>query len=418
MIFYNKIAYHTLLQLIARSLATFANFLIIIMIGKTLGSFGLGQYNKVFAFIGIFSLFVDFGINASFLKLGRDNDVGRLILLRLLIAVVVFLVIQPLIIFLPYDNSFQTGFSPQEKLYIEIVASVLFLYAVVHSLNALFQKWQRFDLLIWPNLAYGVSALAIAFYAVFTHQLLFFFLATSGGLALYSVTAFFLAAPSFLQVNSGQSVSKTLVRRLFLKSLPIGLTLFLNILYVRADVLLLSFFRPTQEVGIYTLAYKFFEFPLSLSFFVMNALYPVFLQKHQENRRHFYHEVKKAVFWLSGFSLLILTLAFFFAPLVGLIRQDFLPSVAPFRILVFSYPIFFLSNLLLWVIITENKEKILPLVYGSSLAANVMLNLIFIPRFGYMASSAITIVCELFVLAFFAIFLNRFAFKKITNYDA
>jgi len=81
-----------------------------------------------------------------------------------------------------------------------------------------------------------------------------------------------------------------------------------------------------------------------------------------------------------------------------LVKPEFSPSILPFRILSFSYPIFFLSNLFLWVIITKNKEKVLPFVYGSSLVLNVFLNLIFIPRYGYNASAAITVFSELFVL--------------------
>jgi len=171
-----RVSLHTLYQLIARSFITLANFFIILLIAKSLGSFGLGQYNKVFAFIGISSLLVDFGLNAIFLKVGTIHELYLLIILRFLLAVVVFLLIQPIIFILPYDAILSSGFSFQEKIYIEILAGVLFLYAFSHSLNALLQKHQRFDLMIGPSLVWGLMGLVISFFGFYSKNLVFFFL--------------------------------------------------------------------------------------------------------------------------------------------------------------------------------------------------------------------------------------------------
>jgi len=133
----------------------------------------------------------------------------------------------------------------------------------------------------------------------------------------------------------------------------------------------------------------------------MNAFYPLFLKKYMKNKMRFYHDVKNIAFVLFICAVVIVIVTFLLAPLIGLIRHDFEASIRPFRILIFSYPIFFLSNLLLWVIITENREKILPFVYGASLGLNVVLNGVFIPRFGLLASSFITVISEFFVLVYF-----------------
>lgn len=416
MSFYLKIGLNTFYQLLARSFTTFANFVIILLVAKSLGSFGLGQYNKVFTFVGIFSLFVDFGLNAIFLKIGRERHLFLLIILRLIIASIIFILIQPIIFILPYNATLHSGFSFQEKIYIEIVALVLFLYAFSHSLNVIFQKHERFDLTIWPSLVWGAISLIIGVYSFYTKNLFFFFLAMVIGLVGYVVAAFILLV---FKLGLGREIFSCLptdfkfIKDLFKKSLPLGTTLFLNLLYIRADVLILSILRPTVEVGIYTLAYKFFEFPLNLSFFIMGSLYPIFLKSHKEGRNKLYSQVKKSALFILLFSFFILIFTFAAAPLIGLIKHEFYQSILPFRILVISYPIFFLSNLLLWVLITENKERILPLVYSCSLILNVVLNLIFIPLYGYNASAVITVVSELFVFVFFIFLLKNF--KKMTS---
>lgn len=407
---YLKVAESTLYQLIARSLTTFSNFIIILLIAKSLGSFGLGQYNKVFAFVGIFSLFVDFGMSAIFLKLGKDRDLPLLIISRLIIALIIFVTIQPILFSLPYNQTLHAGFSWQEKIYVEIVALVLFLYAFTHSFNVIFQKKQRFDLTIWPSAVYGLIVIIIASYSFFNKNLTWFFLATIIGLlANLSLSLFLIYKKLHLAKPNLHYVSTNLpfITTLFKKSLFLGATLFLNILYVRVDVLILSFLRSTTEVGIYTLAYKFFEFPLNFSTFIMSALYPIFLKTYQKNKDKFSKQVKKSALFIFIFSFFIFIFSLVAAPAISLIKHEFYQSILPFRILSFSYPIFFLSNLFLWVIITKNKERILPLVYGCSLILNIVLNLIFIPQYGYNASAVITVVSELFVLAFFILLLKN-----------
>jgi O-antigen/teichoic acid export membrane protein len=408
MSFYWKIGLNTFYQLIGRSLTTFANFIIILLIASSLGGFGLGQYNKVIAFVGIFSLLVDFGLNAVFLKVGTIHELSLLVILRLIIASIVFILIQPIIFILPYNKIIGSGFSFQEKIYIEIISLVLFLFAFSHSLNAIFQKYQRFDLTIFPNLVWAIISLSFGIYSFYTRKLFLFFLAMVFGLVGYVVTALVLIR-RFLNVETTRRVVSTdilFIKKMFKKSLPLAASLFLNLIYVRADVFILSILKPTIEVGIYTLAYKFFDFPLNLSFFIMGALYPVFLKSKKEDKKIFYQQIKKSGLIIFIFSFFIFLFSFIGAPLIGLIKQEFYQSILPFRILSFSYPIFFLSNLFLWVIITEGKEKILPFIYGASLILNVVLNLIFIPQFGYNASAVITVFSELFVLTFFTFFLK------------
>ena len=260
-----------------------------------------------------------------------------------ILALFLYLAIQPVIFLLPYDTVSHTGFSHGEKWAIELVGTVFFIYAFVHSFHALFQKWERFDLAITPNIAYGVLAISLSFVAFFTKNLMLFFAATIFGLMLYAIFAG-IAIKVRKPIAYTFRIEGHVMRKLFARSLPLGFMLLLNVLYVRADVLILSLFRPTEQVGRYTLAYKFFEFPLNLSFFMMNALYPLLLRIRKAGRVVFYSELKKTTGIIVGISIIIMVAAFVGVPLIGMIKSDFSASVEPFRILSTSYPIFFLSN--------------------------------------------------------------------------
>ena len=110
--------------------------------------------------------------------------------------------------------------------------------------------------------------------------------------------------------------------------------------------------------------------------------------------------IKKSAVFLFVSSLLLTIACLVFAPLISLVKVDFAPSVTPFRILSASLPIFFLSSLFMWVLIAQDKQWLLLKIYGAGMIVNIVLNLLFIPRFGYYAAAVITVVSEAVVLFF------------------
>ena len=73
-------------------------------------------------------------------------------------------------------------------------------------------------------------------------------------------------------------------------------------------------------------------------------------------------------------------------------------SKLPLVILASGIPFFFLSALLWHVLIIFGKQKNLVLVYGAGALFNLITNLIFIPKFGYLAAAATTVISEAFIL--------------------
>ena len=169
--------------------------------------------------------------------------------------------------------------------------------------------------------------------------------------------------------------------------------------------MILTVFRSTSEVGVYGLARSFFEFPLAIPTFFMNAIYPILIQRTKNKKQKTKIQetglldiVKKSMIFLIISSLLLFVICFLLSPYLILIKQDFAPSVNVFRILVLGLPIFFLSSLFMWVLIAFGKQKLLALIYGNVMIVNVLLNLFFIPRYGPQAAAIILIISELIVL--------------------
>ena len=182
--------------------------------------------------------------------------------------------------------------------------------------------------------------------------------------------------------------------------------LFFNLVYFRIDIFLLSILKPSADVGIYGLSYKFFDTFLAIPLFLSNVLYPLLLQEINSKGR-FKNIVKRytPVFLISSF--LIIIIFWFAAPLFSVIRPEYALSVLPFRILLLSLPFFFLTSFFQWILISKKERNFLMILYLIFAVINILLNYIFIPSYGYVASAVITDICEGLVLVFMFIKLTR-----------
>jgi len=74
---------------------------------------------------------------------------------------------------------------------------------------------------------------------------------------------------------------------------------------------------------------------------------------------------------------------------------------------------FFLSSPLTWVLVVKNRQGVLPFLYGFALLFNVILNIIFIPQYNYLASAVITVLTEFLVLAVLAVIVFLAEYRRM-----
>ena len=90
-------------------------------------------------------------------------------------------------------------------------------------------------------------------------------------------------------------------------------------------------------------------------------------------------------------------------------------SSIAFNILVMGSFAFFVSAPISWIILIEQKQKTLPIIYGLALSFNVILNLIFIPKYDYIAAGAITVITECLVVLMLMFVVRKEGMLKVTN---
>ena len=189
-------------------------------------------------------------------------------------------------------------------------------------------------------------------------------------------------------------VDTALLRRWLRMAMPFALGAFLTNVYFRADVTILQHFKPFQEVGWYTFAYKPFEALQFVPLAVQAAVYPLLAVYYRDSRERLgaaYARFFKVLVVL-GWPLTVGT--FVLAVPVGRLFQLFPQSIPSLRILALAIVFLFINSSFTAMLYAIDRQDLFAWTTAIAVVVNVGLNLAFIPRFGYLAASAITVVTE------------------------
>ena len=398
-----RVFYNAGAQILGKGFTAGTTLIVTLLVGRSLGPAGFGDFTKIFEFVGYFYTFSDFGLNSIYVaKSNPKNEAALfrvLVSLRLVMALI-FVALTLLVgFFLPYNAAENTGFGPVVKIGIAVASLTILTQALYTSANSLFQKKLRYDLSTIAAVTGAIAILLTVFLISLEGASVIRFAQAYVVGGIVTVFSAYLILYAKWQIFVLPKIGWGAFLNYLSKSWPVGLALILNLIYFRVDVLILAWVRQPQEVGIYGLAYQFFESSLAIPIFFVNAIYPLLANVYRQNQRKFYKDVKFWILMLFSISVVLsifLILVSFLIPFLYDVR--FTPSTLPLVILASGIPFFFLSALLWHVLIIFDRQKNLVLVYGAGALFNLIANLIFIPKFGYIAAAVTTVVSEAFIL--------------------
>ncbi|MGE5041669.1 MAG: oligosaccharide flippase family protein [Candidatus Levyibacteriota bacterium] len=388
-----KVFGNTFSQLIIRFSGAGTTFLVTLFLARFLGVDTLGSFIKVTSFVAIFYLLIDFGLNTIYLKdyFHKTEELfGNLLLLRFLISSSVFLLVLAIAVFLPHTEN--SGYSIAEKIGILIYSFTIFTEGILVSFNGLLQKNLLQKKLVMPSLASSVVTILLVLLGVWAHNL-FIILASYPIGELVQVSAISISLKNKVSYKRLPASFRSFSRKSLFAASPLALMLFLNVVYFRADSFILALLKSATDVGLYGFSYKVFEFLISVPTFLSASVFPILIAVHAD-RKLFRQKIFSYAGILLAVSGILTGAVFLLSPLVSLVRSDLAPAVIPLRILSFSLPFFFLTSLFQWAILLQGKIKLLLFIYGITMVLNVILNVLYIPVFSYIASSYITLATE------------------------
>ncbi len=416
-----KISANTIAQIISRATSTASTLIITLLITHTLTKADLGIFITITSYVALFYVIADFGLNGVLIREAAGDErkisdyFASLVSLRLILSIITVFIALSVLGF--------THHSAFIKLGIIISTVSIVTTSVFNTSLAIFQAKLRYDQAAIADILGSIMTLASAYLFIISHfSIIFVVVAYLLGGATRALVSLFLVGSqttgTFVKFNTN------LWGQMLLIALPIGATLIFSEFVANIDkqIVYLANYQAklhlNNEVaaGVYGLAYNVFGFGIILPAFFVNSVYPLLIRDKNENlpllRNNFFKYSKMLAFAGVLITVLVLILSPQIIGLFGSYNQ----SIGTLRILSLGYVFFYITPLLMWTVISLNKEKLLPFVYGFAAVFNLATNIYFVPRFGFNSAAVITVITEalIFVLLF-VIMTPFFKFKGEEN---
>lgn len=201
---------------------------------------------------------------------------------------------------------------------------------------------------------------------------------------------------------------------LFRAGTPLALRRGIGMVTFRVDMLFLGALRPTREAGWYASIYTIMEGAIMFPQAVTGAFGPTLSASHAEGRRDVIQRL-----YGRGLKYLVLIglalaagLALLAEPFIQLVYgSEYLPAVPGLMILALAVPFVFVRSLTTEVLDDIDLRGASVRIFGLALLLNVVLNIVLVPRYGFLGAAASTVATELCLAAMMITALARAGYR-------
>ena len=400
------VAQNTMIHLVGRGVSIIIALAVVAIMTRALGPAGFGGYSTIIAFLQFFGITVDFGLTLTASRMiaasGRqecERIISNIMSIRL-ISAVIFLGIAPCVALLfPYPTEVKQGM---------FLTSLSFLAIILgQTLIPVFQKELK---MIYPTVAELIGRLVLlagVVVAAYLRAGLLWFMAAvvAGSIAQYIVTH--ITVRKFIRWRF--AFDWLIWKSILIISWPIGISILFNLIYLKADTILLSLWRPQAEVGFYGAAYRVLDQFTALATMFVNLILPPMTAAWVAGDVARFKRIYERAF--DAYSVLALPLMvgalILGRPLMRLVAgQDFIPAGSILMILMVGMAAVFFSTLFGHMVVILNKQK--PMIAGYAVTAFVglLLYMYAIPRFGMIGAAWATVATEMLIMCitFFVVY--------------
>ena len=367
-----------------------------LVIVRSLGASGFGAWSTIFAVSQIATNIGELGLSQIAVSRAASEPerasawLGSLVSLRLMLSLpIAILSVVAVVLIAPTHEAKVAG----------VLISCGLLLSAPSAIGAVFQLRVRNDI---PTAILTLNSVlwAIAVFAV---------AAASGGILVFA-TAFVAVSTLTTSVTVAAALRLTKVRlrgtrqhwgSLARVGVTVGAAGILITFYVKLDQILVLKFAGSRQAGLYGADYRILDQVQFIPASVMTTLFPLIASSHPHNLERVRKLLQSAAEYLTIASLPILAFTIVAAhSIVGLLfGKQFLAAAPALPILMAAF-VFISFGYLTggMVVILELQRRFL--TYAAlALIVNAVLNILLIPRYGFLAAAWITLVTELVVMS-------------------
>jgi len=408
-----KIAKNTFSLLISGISARTINFFVLIYIARTLGPGALGKISFAFAFFTYFMLFTDLGLRLFGVReVARDKKninyyVGNIITIRFILAILSFAFLSFIIFFLN---------KPVEIKYL-IILYGLSLFPLALFPDWAFQGAQKMEFTgLGRVLKVGVYAALVLFLIKDSEQLLLIpsFLIIGNLMATGILIVIFVKKFGKIKINFQLIPWSHIIRQ----AVPLGISIIMIQVIYNIDTVMLGFMKTNKEIGYYNAAYKIINLLILFGAVYFDAIFPVTSNFYKTSLsslkkvQSYTAKISTSVALPLGIGGIILA-----KPIINLFYgEEYYNAVNAFQILIWVSAMIFINMIYargMWA--CNRQGTYLKIVTGQAFI-NILLNFIFIPKFGIKGAAISTLIAEGIGFLFYYKEFNKVVYVSLNKY--
>jgi O-antigen/teichoic acid export membrane protein len=195
---------------------------------------------------------------------------------------------------------------------------------------------------------------------------------------------------------------------LILQAWPFAITGISINLYLWTDTIILSLIKGPEAVGLYNASYRLILVLLFVPFVFNNAVYPLMSQYYISSKKSLKFTFEKLfkIMILIAVPIGVGTVLIANKIILLVYGDQFLGAVIALQILIWSCVLIFARSPFERLLESTNRQLLITKIFIIGVIFNIILNLIFIPKYSYIGAGIITVLTDALVLCLL-IFITR-----------
>lgn len=405
-----KILKNTSYLLIAQIFTKLISFFYVLYIARVLGVNNFGIYSLALSYFSLMTTITDLGFTRY---LTREISIEKANALKIFPTVLFFRFLVSVIVFLFFSFFvFKLDRDISRSAYTTLVALALFPQSIALTIDSLFVAFHKIKYSALGIFILSISTVSMGTFLVINHfGVLGTLIAFIFGQLVYAL--FFILLIKKEGLGLINNINFRLLKDILKGSVVYGFLGVMGLIYFRIDTVLLSYIKGSYDTGIYSAAFKFLDALTFIPTALAVVLFPIFSKLNESKSEEIKVIIKKIFIYMGGIGILI-TLGFLIiAPFfINLFLPSYKLSIESIKILAFATPFMFIHVPLAQVLLsTEKYIKSIFLISVLTMSFNIILNLIFIPQYGYIAASYITVLSDIFSLLILSAAIKQFFYR-------
>ena len=394
----------------AEIISRILQFIIFVYLARTLGKDNFGIFSFGLAFALLVMVIVDFGLNQLFIReISRNKKLASKylfngIVIKIFLAIFAMLFAYLFLNIMNYSSEVKT------------VAYIMLLFALIQSFNELnfsiFRAFERMYYEMGTKIFRMLILISLIFYLIKNN---YGFIAS---VLAFPITEFIVLGIATLLVYSkftkisfefDYAFSKMIVK----ESSLFFFSLIFTTLYLYVDQIMISKFRNTTEVGIYSAAANIIIALIFIPLMYANSIYPVISRFYITSKKSLKLAYERSFKYMLVLGLPIAAGIYKLSDKIILLLygKEYLASAVVLSILSVYIFLKFLNPITGYTLMATDKQGTRLFSQATAAIINIILNFILIPLYGIIGAAFATLITEIIFFFMYTFFIMKYSFN-------